>query len=253
MRVITEIELRDQYKKDQFTSFNLPDGCRLTPAAAQFLSERRIPVVTAGSSPGGKENSHKLASKVEEKKRDQTYSINEFNNEKPEHMTHLKGSTLVLKNHPRIKFRGKMDTFEALLITTIIDVDAMGFQELARDLKEILEYVKQMLRAEVMEEPLEPINFHGWSLQEIRERSHYPKKYYGINHLLPDPGKGKLMAQINLIRAQVRELELMAIEAFCPSPDVVEREDILQALNRLSSVIYIMMIQLASGQYRPGC
>ena len=36
--------------------------------------------------------------------------------EKPEHMTHLNAEVLVPKTHPRISFRGAMDTLEAELI-----------------------------------------------------------------------------------------------------------------------------------------
>jgi len=46
MRVVTEAELRDQYKQAEFTSYRLPAGTGLTPSAQQFLSERRIKVLT---------------------------------------------------------------------------------------------------------------------------------------------------------------------------------------------------------------
>jgi ethanolamine utilization cobalamin adenosyltransferase len=61
------------------------------------------------------------------------------------------------------------------------------------------------------------------------------------------------MAKLNYLRTQVRELELAAMDAFAVTPEQVEREDILQGLNRLSSLIYIMMVQLISGHYRVGC
>ena len=242
MRAITETELREAYKKAEFTSYTLPEGCRLTPAAAQFLSERRIPVHT-GASP---------AESPKQSGRPQTYTVAEIKG-KPEHMTHLNGSNLVLKNHPRIKFRGKIDTFEALLINAIVEVEGVGYQELGRDLREILDYVRQILRAEVKEEPLPAISFRGWSEGEIRDRSHHPQKYFGVNHLLPNPGQGALMAKLNYLRTQVRELELAAMDAFAATPEKMEREDIIQALNRLSSLIYIMMVQLISGHYRVGC
>jgi ethanolamine utilization cobalamin adenosyltransferase len=43
------------------------------------------------------------------------------------------------------------------------------------------------------------------------------------------------------------------MDAFTVALEVVEREDIIQGLNRLSSLIYIMMVQLISGHYRVGC
>lgn len=251
MRAITETELRTEYRKAEFTSYTLPEGARLTPAAAQFLSERRIPVHT-GAVPAGRRQEQGKPLQETDHQVHKAYSAAEIDG-KPEHMTHLNGSMLVYKNHPRIKFRGRIDTFEALLINAIVDIEGVGYQELGRDLKEILEYVRQMLRAEVKEEPLPPISFHGWLAEEIRDRSHYPQKYFGVNHLLPNPGQGALMAKLNYLRTQVRELELAAMDAFTVAPEVVEREDIIQGLNRLSSLIYIMMVQLISGHYRVGC
>ena len=257
MRAITETELRDQFKKAEFTSYALEEGCRLTPAAAQYLSERKIAVTGPGAT-AANSGAHRLpaqgkpVSLTETPAAPATYTASDFQGVKPEYMTHIAGDILVLKNHPRILFRGKLDTFEALLINGIIDVESLGHQELGRDLREILEYVRQMLRAEVKEEALAAIGFHGWPPEEIRDRSHYPQKYYGINHILPGPSQGMITGKLNYLRTQARELELAGIQAFCQRADQPEREDILQGLNRLSSLIYIMMIQLISGHYRVG-
>lgn len=45
---------------------------------------------------------------------------------KPEHMTSLDAKTLVLKNHPRIILRGKIDTFQAKVLTVQILADEIG-------------------------------------------------------------------------------------------------------------------------------
>jgi ethanolamine utilization cobalamin adenosyltransferase len=252
MRAITETELRDEYRKKEFTSYTLPEGSRLTPAAAQFLSERRISVHTDSSSAKNNQTQEKTFADAGSHTSFKTYEVSGIK-EKPEQMTHLNGREMVYKNHPRIKFRGCIDTFEALLLKTIIEFEGAGYQELGRDLRAVLEYVRQMLRAEVKNEPLAPISFHGWSADEIRERSHYPQKFFGVNHIVPSPAQGMFMAQLNYIRTQVRELELAAMDAFTIAPEVVEREDIIQGLNRLSSLLYIMMVQLISGHYRIGC
>jgi len=42
MRFITEEELRDRYRKEPFTTFQLEEGARLTPGARQFLSDKGI-------------------------------------------------------------------------------------------------------------------------------------------------------------------------------------------------------------------
>ena len=62
--------------------------------------------------------------------------------EKPEHMTHLHSDLLVRKDHPRIVFRGKLDTLEAELI--LAQLDAPQLQE---QLDFTLEQMQKMLQA----------------------------------------------------------------------------------------------------------
>ncbi|MCD8499300.1 MAG: ATP-binding protein, partial [Clostridiales bacterium] len=44
------------------------------------------------------------------------FETGSFYLEKPEHMTHLHGNVLVPKNHPRIVFRGKLDSLQAQIV-----------------------------------------------------------------------------------------------------------------------------------------
>lgn len=62
MKFITEEDLRNLYKKQPFTDYNLKEGERLTPGARQFLVDRGVdmydrnnpPAVSAGGSIGKK-------------------------------------------------------------------------------------------------------------------------------------------------------------------------------------------------------
>ncbi len=47
MRYITEMDLRDLYHEEPFTTYYLATDNRLTPGARQFLTDRRIPCETA--------------------------------------------------------------------------------------------------------------------------------------------------------------------------------------------------------------
>ena len=58
--------------------------------------------------------------------------------EKPEHMTHLRGAELVPKTHPMIAFRGQLDTFEACVLSGVIEAKMSGFEGLAEDLTGIV-------------------------------------------------------------------------------------------------------------------
>lgn len=229
MKVVTEIDLRDLYRKEPFIVFSLPAGARLTPAAAQFLSERKITLNRAGQ-PG----------------------------QKKEFQTQLKGSELVIKNHPRIKFRGQLDHLEAEAILAIIEVRREGLAALAGDLQWLLDLLRQIMRAEVTGQALPEIYFGGLDSQSIREYSHHPEKHLGVRHFTPGAGHGPIMGRLNLLRTLVRQVELAAVNAFYQADDCqsdagvgqgVQREDLLAALNRASSAVYIMMCRLLAGNY----
>ncbi len=273
MKVITETELRDIFKKTPFTSFDLPNGTKLTPAASQFLSERKIVVLRDGVSEKdlAKEDKRFNVSaptpaypqkapeplpianpkKAEAEAGDSNLNTKNVNPQKAEHMTHIRGAHLVPKSHPVISFRGKLDTFEAILLDLVTETESVGLTGLAKDLSDLLEYSRQMMKAEVTEQPLQVLEIRGWTPKDIRERSHYPKKFYGVNHFTPQPSHGRIMARMNYLRTQARELELAAVRAFY-SDDGTTRDDILQAVNRFSSLIYVFMIELLAGEYKYG-
>ncbi len=64
----------------------------------------------------------------------------------------------------------------------------------------------------------------------------------GHDHLVPEARHGRDVALLNLLRGKVREAEVTAAQVFITPQFAVQRADILQALNRLSSAVYVMMI-----------
>lgn len=153
---------------------------------------------------------------------------------KPEHMTHLNTKTLVPKTHPRIALRGMVDTLEAELLLLRTDADNA---ETARALDEILNAVRTAMRSEVLDEPMGETVLCGMNPEELRERSHHPEKYYGQPHFMPGAEDGPLLLGLNRLRTLVRQCELAACRAFPEG-----REDLLRFWNRLSSLIWILII-----------
>lgn len=241
MKIITETELRDRYKYDRFETFVLNEGEKLTPAAVQFLTDRRI--------------------KIQKTQIDINHAIlpeegwlclpsGRHVMKKPENYTHLRGKILVPKNHAVIKFRGQLDLLEANFITCINLALSSGCREMADELNLIFLYLQEIMRAEVRDKPLAFIDFKGWTDDEVREYSHHPEKYFGVKHALPDPKYGMLYGEANKLRALVRQLEIAAVEAFGgEGEDQCERLDIILALNRLSSLVYIIICKFIGGQY----
>lgn len=254
MRVYTELELRDQYSKNPFDTFHLPFNCRMTPSATQFLSERKIKVVTGeepSSAPAFPSQQDESTLKGSAKN---GYLLpnGQLSEKKPEQMTQLRGKNLVDKRHPVIRLRGKLDSFQAQVIDTIIDLRTFGYGQMAKHLEEILVLARAVLRAEVTGETLGEPSFAGLSSAEIRELSHHPDMHLGVKHFLPAPTQGKIMARLNLLRTSIRETELVAADGFILENGETEREDIMETLNRMSSMIYIMMCKLKAGKYNIG-
>ncbi len=192
----------------------------LTPSARDFLSRERIDIRPAEEAAIRR---YRLLS-------------GGFCEEKPEHMTHLNGDVLVLKNHPRIRFRGAMDTLEAELLLCCRET-GMG------ELDEILALARKLLRNEVLDEPVGEFTLCGLSQQEQRKHSHFPQDHYGQPHFMPEATDSETVLRLNRCRCAARAAELAAVDAFLDRDGRPTRVDLLQALNRMSSMLYILMIQ----------
>ena len=202
--------------------FFLGKGDQLTTSARDFLTRERIEI-----RPGD-------TAKIE------TYKLlggGELS-EKPEHMTHLYGDVLVEKTHPRILFRGTVDTLEAELLLA-----AQAAPKWQKELKEILELARKLIRWDVLNEPAEEKPLCGLTEEEIRKRSHFPRDYYGQPHFMPEVSDGPALLQMNRARCAARAAELAAVQAFSDREGIPTRPDILKALNRMSSMLYLLMIQ----------
>ena len=206
--------------------FWLKEGDRLTPSARDWLQREQIPLET----------------------RKKTYTTlfgGEFT-EKPEELTHLSGNLLVPKTHPRIAFRGQIDALEAEIL--LCQHDLREKPSLVAALQEMLDLVRSLIRADVLEEPVAQVHLCGLSDAELREHSHFPDKYYGQPHFLPAYTDGEAVLRLNRLRTKVRETELSCCRAFADADGKLRRVDILQALNRLSSLCWILMIRCKAGK-----
>ena len=221
----TLTEVRDNLRtRDGKRVFFLGAGDTLTSAARDYLTRERIEILPASQAKLTRYRSPDGG----------------WYEEKPEHLTQLTGDLLVPKTHPRIVFRGKLDSLEALLLLTVRQVP-----EQAESLKELLDCVRRILKSEVLEEPFADRPLCGLTEQQQREQSQLPQKYFGQPHFMPQPEDTPEVLHLNYLRTQIRETELAAAHAFGR-----DRPDLLRALNRLSSLAYILMLQ-CKGRERP--
>ena len=195
--------------------YYLAEGDRLTWEARDYLAAEQIPILPASEA---RPSRYRLLS-------------GGYLEEKPEHMTHLSGDILVEKTHPRILFRGLMDTLEAEILLC-----QLALPKLEKPLQEVLQLARLLLRCDVLEQPVEQISLGGLDDASLRSHSHRPQDFYGQPHFMPSVSDGEAVLRLNLLRTRVRRAELAAAAL----PD---KPDLIRALNRMSSYLYILMIR----------
>ena len=242
-KVVTDIELRSRWYANRTEKITVPSEAVLTPAAKDFIKENNI-MLAFGDEFG--ERGFSKTPFPEENGRpvfiDAATGEKVF--EKKENYTHLRGNILVPKTHPRIALRGKIDSLIADVIQIQIISSNEGDFELIEDLEELLCFIKMILHAEVTETPLNSISLLGMNSEELRYKSQNIKEFFGFDHQMPSYKNGAVCASLNKLRTSVRECELVAVNAF----PIEQRIDIVEALNRLSSCIYILYCKKLSNR-----
>lgn len=258
MNYITEETLRRELRSVQPESYLVPKGQKLTPAAREYLQTRKIKVVLED----GPEKTRLPMVRASMKKSSPKgegrptgggfidYVTGAFYPEKPEHMTHLSGNLLVPKDHPRILFRGKLDSLQAAVVLAQTELyEGGGGEKLLEDLEQLLGALREIMRCDVLEEPFTLEKLIGLTHEQLREQSHDPQKFFGVKAMtLPHYKMGRTFALLNSLRTAVRETETAAVQAFQEQGECT-RKDLIEELNRMSSALHIMMCRFLAGQY----
>ena len=240
---ITEAWLRANHTLSEGAEIHLPADSRLTPSARELLESRHLrikfideqgrlfvddeqpqPVHGLTSSDEHPQACCKLCRQPAAKK--------------PDTLTHLSAEKMVAKSDPRLGFRAVLDSTIALAVWLQIEL-AEPWQPWLTDIRSRL---GNIMRADALEEPLAAQSIAGFSEAQLHRLSHQPLRYLGHDHLVPEARHGRDVALLNLLRSKVREAEVTAAQVFITPQFAVQRADIMQALNRLSSAVYVMMI-----------
>lgn len=220
--LFTAQQVRDNIRnREGKRVFYLGKGDSLTSEARDYLSRQRIEILPA------------------DKARPEEYRTlsGGYFREKPEDMTHLNGDILVKKSHPRILFRGAIDALEAELLF------AQTEEGLKTPLQDALALARKLIAADVLEKKVEESLLGGMDEGQLRKRSHFPQEYYGQPHFMPQADDGRKILILNRCRCAARQAELQAVQAFADRDGKCTRPDMIQALNRLSSYLYLLMIE----------
>ena len=236
---------------------HLPADSRLTPAARDLLGERkirirytdevgRVYVDVAGSGsttePETRQRVHPLTGSATHEAA-HCLLCQQVVGKKPDAMTHLNATTLVAKNDLRIAFRGRVDSAiaQAVLLQTQWQADDVA-PTLQRLLADIRAALGNVLRCETLGETMLPITIGDFDEAQLHAISHHPLKHLGHDHIVPALEHGITVARLNLLRTAIREAEVAGAQTFIDKDFSVRHGDLLQALNRLSSAVYVLML-----------
>jgi len=263
--IVTEYELRANWHKTKEKVILLPPGSVITPSARDFIRSKGIDVQIEGNGilDINKTTFSSSQQTVIKPKPFEEKSVRQsFQGEtgarvgardhmpgtppgvKPEHMTHLHQGGLVTKTHPVIAYRGQLDLFQCELVEAQVSFEQAGEEGLILKLEEITTFARALMVNEVKETPFQWKTLLGLTPEELRERSHYPKKYFGVDHTPLSYTHGLVVAKLQHLRAKSREVELYANRAFTNEAGECTRTDLIQALNRLSSAFYILACEV---------
>lgn len=256
MAVLTESTVKKLFAEGKIKEkedFYIERKSIVTPSAITFLHDKNITLHF---------NPFKEVKNMEQQQKKTILQASSENNtvfetlfgakltEKPEIMTHLRGNLLVFKDHPRIAFRGAIDSLESEIIVFQLVAQKHKLTRLTEDLQEIITFIRKMIRCEVSGEAMGSFELQNLSEKELREHSHHPSQYYGMKHFLPSYQQGEIVAGLNKLRTKTREVEITAYKAFKDEFGSVSREDIILSLNRLSSLFWIMMFKYLTDKYK---
>jgi ethanolamine utilization cobalamin adenosyltransferase len=170
---------------------------------------------------------------------------------KPDHMTQLDAGRFAPKTHPRIRFRGQLDSLHAVVMLTAAEARRYHLPRLAAALDSLAAYCREVQSAEYHGRPVQPLSLLGRDEAELHQTSHWPDRHLGIAHLTLEPADHAILHWLNLARTQARELELSALELYGPKEHTHSDQDasgsIPHALNRLSSAIYVTALLFKRG------
>ena len=222
MALITEAKLRLLLKDYDKKIFEIDSHDIITPQARGYLMDLKIRLVKKAQMPERQNDFWEFKGKTQSK---------------PENMTHLYGTELINKDNEIIVLRGKLDSLQSEILLIQFEISESNDCELVEKLQKTLVFTRMIMQAEVKSLPFSAWKELGMTSDEIRKKSHNPKKYFGKNHILPNYEMGKKILLLNKLRSMTREVELIAVKA------LDTRIDIIEALNRLSSYFYICMIE----------
>jgi ethanolamine utilization cobalamin adenosyltransferase len=272
--IVSEVELRAQLGPPRHgATVDVPPGARLTPAAADLvrawslelrevqgpLGDHRAPGARPGSAPARATDDDRSGDGsaawdvpgrfpvVLEGDVPVCVTCGTEVRRKPSHLTQLDARFFAPKTDARVRLRGRLDTLQAFALLTAARAQADGWTDLADDLATVAAYCRELLAAEYQLRAPGALRVAGLDEDTLHHASHHPQEAVGLPHLVPDASHPEILHWLNLLRCQVREAEMTALDAFPPEHHPgTEGGALARAVNRLSSAIYYLELRTAA-------
>lgn len=220
MKFITEMELRDLYKIDPFSTYVLKPDTKITPGARQFLMDRGIKLLTEQDKQD-KQNKHGL--RADPGQESQNWGV--------------------------LRLRSRLDCLESLFQVTAAELFSSGDAARSEEVLQLGKYVQSIKNAERNQTAPDKIEFWEWTETEIRNCSQNLKKHLILDDSYVRFSHGKTMAQLNHLRVSLREAEIAILEAYWnEEQQACTREDLIEKVNIIMDVLCIMMWKCQGGR-----
>ncbi|GAB6181266.1 hypothetical protein JCM14036_25850 [Desulfotomaculum defluvii] len=217
MKFITEMELRDLYKTEPFTTYVLEPATKITPGARQFLVDRRVTLVQAQCSESKKQN------------------------------TDESDKTPARQHWGTLRLRKRMDYIDSLFLLIAAELLNAGDAVLSEEVLALGKCFRNLQHAERENTSPDNIQFWGWSEDEIKKRSDNLEIEISEFHI--GLANGKEIALLNHLRASLREVEPILLEIFWDEEkQVCSRQELIDTLYLIINILCIMMWKCLGGQ-----
>lgn len=262
MSVMTEAELREMWQAGRGTIPPLARGIRFSPSARDFIRQWNIDISYTDETTSPEPHEAVAPQNPTRPAWDKPGQFpvrlegplpvcsvcGQPVHDKPGHMAQLDAAHFAPKTVPRFLFRGKMDTLHAQFLLAARRARRYNLPQLVAYLTTLAAYCREIISAEYNDREVAPLQLAGHSEAEIRERTHWPQRTLGIEHVVPAPTDHDLVLQLNVLRCHVRETELVAVNVFYGLDGQPLRPDLMRALNRLSSAVYYLILLFKAGK-----
>ena len=219
MKFITEMELRDLYKAEPFATYVLQPDTKITPGARQFLIDRRVALEQAQCS------------------NDETSKIHQSN---------------PVQTHERwcsLRLRRRMDCIASLFLLIVAELLHSGDAVLSEDVMTLRKYFRNVQKAEQEQTAADKLQFWGFSEEEIKERADNLQKFVDVDEFHVGLANGRVIAQLNYLRASLREVEPAFLETYWDEEkEACSRQDLIDAVNLIINILCMMTWKCLGGQ-----